>query len=223
MFASVPAKLWARERLCDESASMRRSSPLELMSYGGPAGDPQVTADFNTIRIWQQRLDAGMPEWSLEERVWTTALDKGRGIGPIRHLRLLADRLGWIPQPGGWKFAFKRPDFAGLETGLSTQTFGHLKTSTAKLDDRSRSAVNAGLGGVWHEAHTHSAFAVSYLCVRRRKEVEDLFRIVFCCDLGVKPGAGAGVPAQRSACSAGGSSNVLGPKSSNGALEEADA
>eukprot|EP00971_Amphidinium_carterae_P067575 1338164-Amphidinium_carterae.2 len=67
---------------------------------------------------------------------------------------MLANRLGWTPQPGGWhsdeqyftwheeadnkvKWDFakvlltdvaqKRPDFAGLETGLSTQTFRHLK------------------------------------------------------------------------------------------------
>eukprot|EP00971_Amphidinium_carterae_P173228 3434509-Amphidinium_carterae.1 len=34
-----------------------------------------------------------------DEQVWNTALAKGRGRGPIRHLRKLADRLGWIPRP----------------------------------------------------------------------------------------------------------------------------
>eukprot|EP00971_Amphidinium_carterae_P080962 1601901-Amphidinium_carterae.1 len=36
------------------------------------------------------------------DSVWEHVLDKGRGRGPIRHLRLLANRLGWQPQPGGW-------------------------------------------------------------------------------------------------------------------------
>eukprot|EP00971_Amphidinium_carterae_P243208 4829841-Amphidinium_carterae.3 len=35
------------------------------------------------------------------------------------------------------------------------------------------------LGGVWHEARTHSAFVVGDLCVRCREEVEDLAHIVF--------------------------------------------
>eukprot|EP00971_Amphidinium_carterae_P316798 6297472-Amphidinium_carterae.1 len=49
--------------------------------------------------------------------------------------------------------AAKKTDFGGLETGLSTQTFRHLKRST-------RSALNAALGGVWHEVRTNSAFFV---------------------------------------------------------------
>eukprot|EP00971_Amphidinium_carterae_P086028 1701838-Amphidinium_carterae.1 len=84
-----------------KGASLRRSSPFEFMAYGGPAGDPQVTADLNTTRIWQRRLDAGRLDWPLEERAWTTALDRGRERGPMRHLRLLADRLGWTTRPGG--------------------------------------------------------------------------------------------------------------------------
>eukprot|EP00971_Amphidinium_carterae_P253728 5036916-Amphidinium_carterae.1 len=71
----------------------------------------------------------------------------------IRHLRLLADRLAWLPAVGGWRcedqyftwseadykvkwdsarallteVATTRPDFRGLETGLSTQSYRHLK------------------------------------------------------------------------------------------------
>eukprot|EP00971_Amphidinium_carterae_P222524 4416902-Amphidinium_carterae.2 len=48
------------------------------MAFGGPAGNPQVTADLNTIRILQRRLDAGTLAWPLVERVWNTALDKWR-------------------------------------------------------------------------------------------------------------------------------------------------
>eukprot|EP00971_Amphidinium_carterae_P087122 1723368-Amphidinium_carterae.3 len=71
----------------------------------GQARDPQVTAELNTICVWQRRLDAGRLDWPLEERAWSTALNRGRGRGPIRHLHLLADRLGWLPEPGGWRRA----------------------------------------------------------------------------------------------------------------------
>eukprot|EP00971_Amphidinium_carterae_P082088 1623617-Amphidinium_carterae.2 len=51
----------------------------------------------------RKRLDAGNLETPLDDRFWETALDKARGRGPIQHLTLLADRLGCIPQPGGWR------------------------------------------------------------------------------------------------------------------------
>eukprot|EP00971_Amphidinium_carterae_P006072 119662-Amphidinium_carterae.2 len=67
------------------------------------------------------------------------------------------------------EFATKRPDFAGLQTGLSTQSHRHLKKTFARVYDRSRSAVNAALGGVWHEVRTNSAFAVGFfLCALQR-------------------------------------------------------
>eukprot|EP00971_Amphidinium_carterae_P251501 4992389-Amphidinium_carterae.4 len=52
------------------------------------------------------------------------------------------------------------------------------RQSTAKVDDRSRSAVNAALGGIWHEFRTHSAFDVGELCVRCGEEAE-LSHIIF--------------------------------------------
>eukprot|EP00971_Amphidinium_carterae_P117004 2317112-Amphidinium_carterae.4 len=55
-----------------KGANLRRSSPLELMAYGGPAGDPQKPA-----------------------------LNKGRGRRPIRDLKTLANRVGWVPHPQG--------------------------------------------------------------------------------------------------------------------------
>eukprot|EP00971_Amphidinium_carterae_P020767 409542-Amphidinium_carterae.2 len=82
-------------------ANLRRSSPLELMAYGGPAGDPQLTDDLNTIRVWQQKINTGTFEWPLQKRIWDNALSKGRGRGPIRHLKILANRAGRVPQPGG--------------------------------------------------------------------------------------------------------------------------
>eukprot|EP00971_Amphidinium_carterae_P040165 788377-Amphidinium_carterae.2 len=82
-----------------KEARLRRSNPLGLMAYGRPSGDLEVTADLNTICIWQRRLDAGRLEWSPYDRAWRTALyiDRGRGRGPIRHLRFLLERLGWVP------------------------------------------------------------------------------------------------------------------------------
>eukprot|EP00971_Amphidinium_carterae_P241971 4804262-Amphidinium_carterae.3 len=77
--------------------------------------------------------------------------------------------------------AAKRPDFGGLETGLSTQTFRHLKRSANKTEDSTRSALNEDLGGVWHEVQTNSAFSVGELCVRCREEPEVLAHILFRC------------------------------------------
>eukprot|EP00971_Amphidinium_carterae_P165904 3288554-Amphidinium_carterae.1 len=174
-------RISARKAL-GKGANLRRSSPLELMAYGGPAGDPQVTADLNTIRAWQRKLHAGTLEWPLATEVWDGALLKGRGRGPIRHLRLLADRLAWVPADGGWlcedqyftwdeadykvkwdsaralltAVATNRPDFRGLETGLSTQSYRHLKKSANRTEDGFRCAFNASLGGVWHEVRTDS-------------------------------------------------------------------
>eukprot|EP00971_Amphidinium_carterae_P006532 128832-Amphidinium_carterae.1 len=195
-------RISARKAL-GNGAHLRRSSPLELMAYGGPAGDPQVTSDLNTIRAWQRKLNAGTLEWPLDTEVWERALAKGRGRGPIRHLRLLADRLAWTPAVGGWRcedqyftwseadykvkwdsarallteVATTRPDFGGLETGLSTQSYRHLKRSAHRTEDSFRRAFNASLGGVWHEVRTDSAFHVGELCVRCKEEPEDLSHI----------------------------------------------
>eukprot|EP00971_Amphidinium_carterae_P149329 2960634-Amphidinium_carterae.2 len=124
-----------------KGANLRRSSPLDLMAYGGPAEDPQVTADLNTNRVWQRKLNTGALVWPLDESVWETALNKGRGRGPIRHLKTLANRDGWVPHQQGWQcgeqvftwqaadwkikqdssrallaeVTSKRPDFAGLK------------------------------------------------------------------------------------------------------------
>eukprot|EP00971_Amphidinium_carterae_P070048 1386155-Amphidinium_carterae.1 len=73
-----------------------------------------------------RKLNTGTLVWPLEESVWETALNKGRGIGPIRHLKTLPNRVGWVPHPQGWqcgeqiftwqdadwKIKYERPDFA---------------------------------------------------------------------------------------------------------------
>eukprot|EP00971_Amphidinium_carterae_P158593 3144081-Amphidinium_carterae.2 len=37
-----------------KGAGLRRFAPLELMPHGGPAADPQVSADLSTVRVWQR-------------------------------------------------------------------------------------------------------------------------------------------------------------------------
>eukprot|EP00971_Amphidinium_carterae_P131536 2604756-Amphidinium_carterae.1 len=39
-----------------KGAGFRRSAPLELMAHGGPAADPQVSADLSTVRVWHRRI-----------------------------------------------------------------------------------------------------------------------------------------------------------------------
>eukprot|EP00971_Amphidinium_carterae_P090731 1796037-Amphidinium_carterae.1 len=42
-------------------------------------------------------------EWPLQDNLWDSALRLGRGRGPIRNLKQLAERLGWTPAlVGGW-------------------------------------------------------------------------------------------------------------------------
>eukprot|EP00971_Amphidinium_carterae_P092636 1834831-Amphidinium_carterae.1 len=69
---------------------------------GGPAADPQVSADLSTIRVWHRRILAGKLEWPLPDSMWDNALRPGRGRGPTRNLKQLAERLGWLPALGGW-------------------------------------------------------------------------------------------------------------------------
>eukprot|EP00971_Amphidinium_carterae_P103428 2047754-Amphidinium_carterae.1 len=50
-----------------------------------------------------------------------------------------------------------RPDFPGLDSGLATQTLRQLKLDDGQSQkDNVKSAPNAALGGVWHEARHRS-------------------------------------------------------------------
>eukprot|EP00971_Amphidinium_carterae_P089125 1763867-Amphidinium_carterae.1 len=136
-----------------------RCQVMPVYRYIKEHGVPPLTKEW--ARSHTPSLFAGGPA-GLDASAWRLAL---------REPALVAD------------VANKRPDFAGLETGPSTRTFKHLKKNTAKVDDGFRSAVNAALGGVWHEARTHRAFkqktiVVGDLCVRC---IEELSHIVFCC------------------------------------------
>eukprot|EP00971_Amphidinium_carterae_P003897 77513-Amphidinium_carterae.2 len=95
-------------------------------------------------RKWESLKAYGLWRTGRGPAGYHRPLNRGKGHGPVRHLRLLADRLGWIFQPGGWSCGEQfftwyeadyrvkwdsacvlcvevettRPDFAGLETGL---------------------------------------------------------------------------------------------------------
>eukprot|EP00971_Amphidinium_carterae_P342602 6481963-Amphidinium_carterae.1 len=56
------------------------------MVHGGPIGDPRGAAGLSTGRV-----------------SWEGALRRGRGRGPTRNLRLMADRLNWTPTPDSWR------------------------------------------------------------------------------------------------------------------------
>eukprot|EP00971_Amphidinium_carterae_P048289 951208-Amphidinium_carterae.1 len=105
------------------------------MAHGGPTGDPRVSADLSTVRVWQRQLAAGMVTWPLFQTIWEGALRKGRGRGPICNLRMMADRFG--SRPCDARFATAQVGWAESETNVKT-------------------ALNAALGGVWHEARVHA-------------------------------------------------------------------
>eukprot|EP00971_Amphidinium_carterae_P198831 3945751-Amphidinium_carterae.1 len=97
-----------------KGASLRRSAALELMAHGGSTGDPRVVADVSIVRVWQRRIPAGKVIWPFSEVSWEGALRRGRGPGPIRNLRRMADRLNLIPIPdvgGVWHEARVRVAF----------------------------------------------------------------------------------------------------------------
>eukprot|EP00971_Amphidinium_carterae_P111643 2211031-Amphidinium_carterae.1 len=121
---------------------------------------------------------------------WEGALSRGRG--PIRNLRQRADRLHCVPTDTGWRqgeqcftwdeadfkvkwecalqvckeLADSRPDFQGLDSGLANQTLRQLKLDGQSRKDSAKIALNAALGGVWHEARANSVFEVGDLCFR---------------------------------------------------------
>eukprot|EP00971_Amphidinium_carterae_P000142 3279-Amphidinium_carterae.1 len=82
-----------------KGAGLRRSAPLELMAHGGPAADPQVSADLSTVRVWHRRILAGKMEWPLPDNMWDNALKMGEAE-VTRNLKQLAERLGWLPALG---------------------------------------------------------------------------------------------------------------------------
>eukprot|EP00971_Amphidinium_carterae_P253257 5028104-Amphidinium_carterae.1 len=167
-----------------KGASLRRFLALELLAHGGPSGHRPFPRLLN----------------------WEGALRRGRGRGPIRSLKQTANRLQRTPAQTGWRQGDQysswdeadykvnwdsalqlskevtaiRLDFQGLDSGLSTQALRQLKLDGQSQKDTVRIALNAALGGVWHEARAN-VFDVGDWCVRCGEAVEDLEHIVHQC------------------------------------------
>eukprot|EP00971_Amphidinium_carterae_P001818 36575-Amphidinium_carterae.2 len=138
---------------------------------------------YSIVRVWHRRILANKLEWPLDARLWDNALQPGRGRGPTRNLKELAVRLGWVPAHGGWtckgqwflwdeatlrakwdlaqvlcaEVARTNGDFEGLAAGLSTCAYRQLKLDGQSQKEDRKAALNAALGGVWHEERAHSA------------------------------------------------------------------
>eukprot|EP00971_Amphidinium_carterae_P316674 6294663-Amphidinium_carterae.1 len=52
-----------------------------------------------------------------------------------------------------------------MDTGLATQTLRQLQLDGQSQKDSVKIALNAALGGIWHEARAKSVFDVGDLCV----------------------------------------------------------
>eukprot|EP00971_Amphidinium_carterae_P191710 3804035-Amphidinium_carterae.2 len=184
--------------------------------YGAEAGgitaqgmsdlrDPQASADLNTVRVGHRRVLAGQVTWPLEERLWSDALKDGRGRGPMRNLRLMADRLGWVPDEGGWRsqgqlFSWDEavlkakwdsaryfkiaPRLLALVLTLKAWLPVSLLPLSGNSNWMARTRKRRGKLPsmlpleVWHEEHAHSAFQVGDLCARCGEAVENLEHIV---------------------------------------------
>eukprot|EP00971_Amphidinium_carterae_P167216 3313329-Amphidinium_carterae.1 len=81
--------------------------------------------------------------------------------GPIGDPRVAADRIRLRPIAAvKWDSALHlcksvadiRLDFQGLDSGLATQMLRQLKLDGQSQKDNVKTALNAALGGVWHEA-----------------------------------------------------------------------
>eukprot|EP00971_Amphidinium_carterae_P299826 5957088-Amphidinium_carterae.2 len=114
------------------------------------------------------------------------ALNKGGGRGPIRNLRLMADRLHWTPTDTGWRqgeqrFTWDEADYKvkwEFALQLCKEALRQLKLDGQRRKDSVKSALNAALGGVWHEVRANSVFEVGEMCARCGEAVEDLEHIV---------------------------------------------
>eukprot|EP00971_Amphidinium_carterae_P026181 516378-Amphidinium_carterae.2 len=119
----------------------------------------------------------------------------------------MADHPHWVPTDTGWRqgeqcftwdeatykvkwdsalqlckeVSDSRPDFEGLDSGLATQTLRQLKLDGQSQKDSVKSALNAALGGVWHEVRANSVFEVGEMCVRCGEAVEDVEHSVHHC------------------------------------------
>eukprot|EP00971_Amphidinium_carterae_P340640 6479084-Amphidinium_carterae.1 len=76
----------------------------------------------------------------------------------------------------------------------STSAYRQLRLDGQSQKEDRKAALNAALGGMWHEERAHSAFQVGNTCVRSGEGVENLERIVFHCPHWNKERCEAGLP-----------------------------
>eukprot|EP00971_Amphidinium_carterae_P137256 2719583-Amphidinium_carterae.1 len=91
----------------------------------------------------------------------------------------MAVRLGWLAAEGGWIsngqwFSWDEAALrakwdsaqAWLPVSPRTSAYRQLKLDGQSQKEERKAALNAALGGVWHEERSHSAFQVGDICVR---------------------------------------------------------
>eukprot|EP00971_Amphidinium_carterae_P251054 4983483-Amphidinium_carterae.1 len=83
-------------RALGKGADLRRSASLELMTHGGPAADPQVSADLSTIRVCT--AGSSRAKWSGHCLICygNTPLDLGEAEA------LCATSSKWLCASAGW-------------------------------------------------------------------------------------------------------------------------
>eukprot|EP00971_Amphidinium_carterae_P011712 230580-Amphidinium_carterae.2 len=176
------------------AAGLRRSAPLELMDHGGPAADPQVSADLSTVRVWNRRILAGKLELPLEPCLWDSV-----GRRPIARKRQRADTQPKAAGRSAWLVTSRRRLDLPRSAWDSAQVLCAQVASTRRdFDQRAWLPAEARktgrLGGVWHEERAHSAFQVGDTCVRCGEAVENHEQIVHHCPHWNKETRESGLP-----------------------------
>eukprot|EP00971_Amphidinium_carterae_P050085 987193-Amphidinium_carterae.3 len=81
--------------------------------------------------------------WPLSEVSWEGALRRGRGCGPIRNLRLMADRLNWTLTPEGWRQGDQHFTWADVEYKVKWDSAMHLCKGVAETRSNSKVSISA--------------------------------------------------------------------------------
>eukprot|EP00971_Amphidinium_carterae_P266655 5289636-Amphidinium_carterae.1 len=173
-------------RALGKGAGLRKFAPLELMAHGGPAADPQLSADLSTARVVER-----CPQARKRQRSYPQSEANGRSSWLVTRRRRLD-----LPKPvvllgrghslrAKWSGTLHRssaPTWLAPKRTLRAwlPVFPLLPTDSSNLMGKAKkkktekAALNAALGGVWHEERAHSAFQVGDTCVRCGDAVENL-------------------------------------------------
>eukprot|EP00971_Amphidinium_carterae_P177797 3526456-Amphidinium_carterae.1 len=77
--------------------------------------------------------------------------------------------------------AARRPDFAGLETGLDPVDLQQWRKPSNKATHASRAACSAAAGGLWHAARLASVFEHDGNCVWCQDQAGTLHHVIYDC------------------------------------------